>query len=102
MARSRKRILAGYVWGARLLGVPFEEYRAHRDAKERWCWRCQAWRPEGEFYINKHGKRAGKVDTHKCRICTREVAEAFKAGYLAEHGVPYIPKAQREAAHERS
>lgn len=102
MARSKAREKAGFQFGARQLGISYEEYRAHRVAGELWCWTCKAWRPVDAFYLIKTGPKSGRVRQNDCRICTKARAEAFKAAYLAEHGVPYVPKRELERRRRRN
>jgi hypothetical protein len=55
---------------AKKLGIAPEEYERHRQAGEKWCWRCAEWRPLSEFH-----KHAGTNDGHAtvCRDCKRTI-----------------------------
>lgn len=41
---------------AKKLGISTEQYLAHRANNERWCYLCQQWHPETEFYRNPTGR----------------------------------------------
>lgn len=90
--RKSRQMMWGWKAAAGRLGITYEEYAAHREAGDRWCCVCKRWRPFSDFQVS----RSTGEPRPECRECRRSVrqaeCDAFKAEYLAEHGVPYVRK----------
>jgi hypothetical protein len=65
----------GYRLGATRLGIPVEEYRAHRENGERWCGSCSRWVPEQAFTRNR-SNRSGFGG--RCAECNRRMVRAYE------------------------
>jgi hypothetical protein len=77
----------GWALGAFKLGMPQKEYAHHRIAGEHWCSEGRHWAPKDRFKTRTNGSVR-----NECEACRSARSEAFKAAYLAEHGVPYVRK----------
>lgn len=55
---------------ARQIGIPYEQYAAHMDAGERWCWGCRTWKMADAF--RERWKGSG-IRHAQCGECHREL-----------------------------
>lgn len=59
------------------IGVTYEEYRAHREAGEKWCSGCTAWHPLEAFGVRRE---AADGVYPICREATRVAYQRWRAG----------------------
>lgn len=77
--------LRGYRLGSTRTGIPFEEYRAHRENGERWCPKPHnAWVPEADFARNRStrsglGGRCAECNRRRTREYARRRAQTEAA-----------------------
>lgn len=64
-----------YRMGAIRLGIDPSEYRAHREAGERWCSGCHVWEPVANF--GPHARMRDGIDS-QCRQSSRDRSREYQ------------------------
>lgn len=84
---------------AKRLGITLEEYLAHTQSGEKWCYKCVSWKPIGDFVLDRsrrdgHKAKCGTCDRVKVRVNRKGEPSPFK-------GKTHTPEAKQRMSELR-